>query len=177
MRAPLSSPPIRIAVQRLATVSLAGHAPSWKLRLQRGSSMSPPAVRTKCLKDLGIGGLRLAHQQAGALIHAYREEWKWSDWDVAKAMKHIMPATKQDAPKRTPPPEADVYGNTLRDEIQDIIAAVDASRAALDAAPPAADQAVSKPDDGADASMLEGLSVVQNMGKGYHKRCSSTSIV
>ena len=129
----------------------------------------PPAVRAKCLKDLGIGGLRLAHQQAGALIHAYRDDWKWSDWDVARAMKHILPATKQDAPKRTPPPEADVYGNTLRDELKDIIAAAEASKAALDAPPKAADQAVSGQDGGVDASVLTAFNVVQNMGKGCPK--------
>lgn len=130
----------------------------------------PAHIRTKCLKDLNIEGLRLPHQQVGALINAFRHTWGWSDVDVAMAMQQHMETAasksknSQRQPKRKPPPEADVYGNTLRDEIQDIL---DAARA-FDAPPDeqTAAAAAVPSQDGMDDTLAEALELAQNNGKG-----------
>ena len=128
----------------------------------------PSHIRNKCLKDLNIGGLRLGHQQSGALINAFRGDWGWSDVDVARAMRHALPdACNRAAPKRRPPPESDVYGQTLRDDIQDIIDAAQHQQA-LDAAaeavvPPAAEAAVLAQGD-LDPGFVEALEVARNGG-------------
>ena len=74
----------------------------------------PTHVRQRCLNDIAVTGLRYVHQQAGALINAYRHQWGWSDVDVARAMRHVLEPKAPAA--RKPEAEADVYGETLRDD-------------------------------------------------------------
>lgn len=121
----------------------------------------PAHVIQQCLADIGVKGLRLAHQQVGALINAFRSEWQWSNVDIARAMRHVVPGVQEQPSKRKVPPEVDVYGETLRDEILDIIQAARALDAPAAAAAVAVGDVAPLGDGEVDAAFVEGLRMAE----------------
>jgi hypothetical protein len=119
-------------------------------------------VLDNCLADIGVTGSKTLYQKVGALIDAFRHQWQWSVVDVARAMRHVIPGLQPKQSKRRPPPDADVKGPGVPEDIADLVGAIDA---AAEAREQAAEQAgrgalvADVPDFGpVERSLLDALS-------------------
>lgn len=65
------------------------------------------AVIQACLADIGLQRPRNALQQASVLIAAYKDEWGWSEVDVARALLPLWPGAGKARKPRAPAAETD----------------------------------------------------------------------
>ena len=56
------------------------------------------------LHDIGEPSTRPHHVKAAAILKAYRQEWQWSDIDIARAMSFVLLGRKHSQNSRSSPP-------------------------------------------------------------------------
>ena len=70
----------------------------------------PPGTLNECLKDVGLVRPRLAFERVSALLHCYKDEWSWTDVDMAKSLMRVLPGYS--LPKPHLPLPADVLDDS-----------------------------------------------------------------
>lgn len=103
-----------------------------------------PTVLDRCFKDLGLRQPSRAHMKASRLINHFKDKWGWTEVDVARGVRHVMPGAK--VPQRHPAAE-DVPGREVPDELLDLLGAMEAELPEEEAAgAAAAEPAVEDPE-------------------------------
>ena len=118
------------------------------------------------LHDIGEPSTRLHHVKTAAILQAYRQEWQWSDIDIARAMSFVLPGRKHSQNSRSSPP-------ARNDDFSDAIAVWQDLVQALESAEGPAPSGAVHDDDG--SALAEGALEFERVMQQGSKRARVSS--